>query len=261
RFSMLLYGPPGTGKTTVAESISDALNVRMITITVSDFLAGGGAQLEARAKAIFDVLLSQSKVVILFDEIDNFLLDRDSKRYGEQDSAFQFMTPGMLTKFNELRRSERLLFIIATNYENRIDSAIKRTGRIDKRYLVLPPDARARRRILSSLIQRRLKTLSVDRVTDSDWRQLEKASLFLGYKEMEAVVSELGKGEAQSVGELVSRLGERARTNRPEMYRQKFDISDRAMDQNHPLEEFFALLGLAGEVGSDLTSPALVSAV
>lgn len=97
-FSMLLYGPPGTGKTTVAESIAEVLGYRLITITVSDFLAEGGAQVEARAKNIFDALKAQPSCIVLFDEIDHFLLDRDSERYSEQETVFQFMTPGMLTK-------------------------------------------------------------------------------------------------------------------------------------------------------------------
>ena len=35
--------------------------------------------MEARAKAIFKSLEEQSEVVILFDEIDRMILDRDSK--------------------------------------------------------------------------------------------------------------------------------------------------------------------------------------
>ena len=52
-YSMLLYGPPGTGKTKIASSIAVALNFRLITVTVSDFLGAGGALVEARAKARF----------------------------------------------------------------------------------------------------------------------------------------------------------------------------------------------------------------
>lgn len=106
-YSMLIYGPPGTGKTTVAESIANALRFRLVTITVSDFLGAGGALVEARAKAIFQMLEQQSNCVILFDEIDAFLLDRDSKHYRDQDTLFQFLTPGMLTKINDLRKAAR----------------------------------------------------------------------------------------------------------------------------------------------------------
>lgn len=147
-YSMLLYGPPGTGKTTFARQLAHTLAYDMITVTPSDFIRSGEANVEHRAKEVFDVLVSQSDTVILFDEIDRLLLDRDSKLYANQGSMFQFMTPSMLTKINDLRRKERCVFIIATNYAERIDGAIKRPGRIDEQILLLPPDMQRRKEII-----------------------------------------------------------------------------------------------------------------
>src|SRR5690349_767741 len=48
-FSILLYGPPGTGKSSLAQNLANVLGMRMITVTVSDFLGSGGANVEARA--------------------------------------------------------------------------------------------------------------------------------------------------------------------------------------------------------------------
>jgi adenylate kinase family enzyme len=150
--SLLLYGPPGTGKTTVAEQMAFTLQRPLLVITVSDFLASGAAEVEARAKAVFQVLEEQEGIVILFDEIDQFLLDRNSRRYDEQEGIFQFMTPGMLTKFQNLRDAKRSIFIVATNYGERIDSAIKRQGRIDDRFLLSLPDRHRRRAFLWKFI-------------------------------------------------------------------------------------------------------------
>jgi hypothetical protein len=146
--SMLLYGPPGTGKTTVAEQMAASLKRALIVVTVSDFLAAGAAELENRAQGVFDVLQTQEDVIILFDEIDQFLLDRNSHRYQRQDDVFKFMTPGMLTKLQDLRDAENCIFIVATNYYERIDSAIKRRGRIDEHFLLCVPDRKRRRALL-----------------------------------------------------------------------------------------------------------------
>ena len=129
-YSMLLYGPPGTGKTTVAGSLSWALNYPLITLSVSDFLADGSAAIEARAKDLFNMLRVQPRSVVLFDETDQFMLDRDLEYFRDQETVFQFLTPGMLTKLNDLRTAESVIFIMATNYAERIDRAIKRQGRI-----------------------------------------------------------------------------------------------------------------------------------
>lgn len=184
-FSMLLYGPPGTGKSTVAENLADALGFPLITITVSDFLAAGGGEVEARAKMIFDVLEAQANVIILFDEIDEMVLDRSSELYGKQETVFKFMTPSMLTKLNNLRRAERSIFIMATNYAYRIDPAIRRTGRIDQNYLLLPPDAASREKILKGQLGKKASNKI------KDWTCLLNASFLLGYKDIESVVKQI----------------------------------------------------------------------
>jgi SpoVK/Ycf46/Vps4 family AAA+-type ATPase len=150
-FSMLLSGPPGTGKTTVASSLAWALGYPLITVTVSDFLADGHVAIEARAKDLFNMLKVQPRCVVLFDEIDQFMLDRDSHYFHNQETVFQFLTPGMLTKLNDLRESKTVIFIMATNYAERIDPAIKRRGRIDAQYILLPPDSGRRKRMFHDL--------------------------------------------------------------------------------------------------------------
>ena len=53
----------------------------------------------------------------------------------------------MLTKLNNLRKKGRVIFVVATNYAERIDAALMRRGRIDDHFRLLPPDL-ARRKIL-----------------------------------------------------------------------------------------------------------------
>jgi hypothetical protein len=248
-YSMLLYGPPGTGKTTLAENIAKALRYRIINISVSDFLAEGSAAIEARAKAIFDVLNSQRSCVVLLDEIDQLVLDRDSARYSEQQDVFQFMTPGMLTKLNDLRATERVIFIIATNYANRIDSAIKRPGRIDRQYLVLPPDRGARRRILRDILCKTPVDCAINpaKLATASWQKLETASLYLGFKDIEGAIEGLLHASS-NVEELVSALEHRSRPASLSNYEARFPKAGAsAADDRPPEEEFLCVLALGLE--------------
>lgn len=257
-YSMLLYGPPGTGKTTIAKNIAKGLGRRLITITVSDFLAEGGAQIEARAKNIFAVLNSQRPCVVLFDEIDHFLLDRDSILYTEQDTIFQFMTPGMLTKLNNLRWSKRALFIVATNYEDRIDAAIKRTGRIDRKFLVLPPDKNRRRETLEKQIAGRLEL--PETISPSQWTKLEESSLFLGPKDIIDCVTSVRRQSKPTVDLLVGALRDRARATSLEAYGSRFQRINAQGEpimleaSKTPLGEFLCLLALRTEINSEMTN-------
>ena len=152
-YSILLYGPPGTGKSWMTEELAKALGYAYLPLSPSDFVAGGPGQVEARATAIFAALQEQRQTVILLDELDRLLLDRDAPLYSRQEDIFQFMTPGMLTKLKELRDVEGPVFVIATNYVERIDRAAQRFGRIDDRLLILPPDLDSRIQKLDTFLE------------------------------------------------------------------------------------------------------------
>lgn len=195
RYSMILYGPPGTGKTNLAEELAKCMGYPLITVTVSDFLAEGGLQIEARAKAVFQTLTAQKKSIIIFDEIDHLLLDRNSKEYHHAESSIQLMVPGMLTKIKDLRSAERSIFIIATNYEERIDGAIKRPGRIDRKYAVLPPDWARRSDIVKVVLG--IHSKKVRPISDSLIAKAAKDKTLLGntarmsFPEISALLNDL----------------------------------------------------------------------
>jgi ATPase family associated with various cellular activities (AAA) len=183
-YSMLLYGPPGTGKSKLAEKLSEALGYSLLTLTPSDFITSGAEGVEARAKAIFTVLNEQTDLVVLFDEIDQLLLDRESGLYRDQSDIFKLMTPGMLTKLADLAKRRSVVVILATNYFERIDRAIKRPGRFDAHYPVLPPSREPRlvhlRKMLKGLelTERQLETLAdkTARFAYGELDQLEPAA-------------------------------------------------------------------------------------
>lgn len=176
-FSLLLYGPPGTGKSFFSKEVARCLGWKHITVTPSDFLADGSAEIEARAKGIFSCLMEQENAVILFDEIDQFVLDRDSERYRSQTDVFKLLTPGMLPKFQDLRDSKKCIFIVATNYAERIDPAITRLGRIDIKIPLMPPNWEKRKEMLVEGLHgfdSDLVDLLVDKTSLYTWNELKK---------------------------------------------------------------------------------------
>jgi SpoVK/Ycf46/Vps4 family AAA+-type ATPase len=182
--SFLLYGPPGTGKTHLAKKIAEALQWPYLSITPSDFLAGGSAEVEQRAKTIFTMLEEQKNMVVLFDEIDHLLLDRESKEYSKLTGIFQFITPGMLPKLQELREKHQIIFIIATNYAERIDGAITREGRLDRRVVLLPHDGEGRERVIK-------KELKLKGKNSTELADAVKASRLMTYKELLSIAKDI----------------------------------------------------------------------
>jgi SpoVK/Ycf46/Vps4 family AAA+-type ATPase len=217
------------------------LDVPLITITVSDFLGAGQGGMENRAKLLFDVLERQTMSVVLFDELDQFLLDRNSKRFVDQETVFQFLTPGMLTKLYALRKKQSVVFLVATNYEERIDAAIKRAGRIDGMYLLLPPDKEGRMAILRGFDGLGAHLSSVGR---QDLTRITRASAFLAYKDLQLVANQ----PWSTVDDFIERLDEAPRSVSFYSYINRFGESlseNRVSLFNGPRAELVGLIRLA----------------
>jgi adenylate kinase family enzyme len=158
--AMVLHGPPGTAKSTLAQGIATELSWQLVTITPSDFVKGGIEQSEAAARNLFRELSILREVVVLFDEIDEMLRDRQDEQAQTGIAMLRFLIPGMLTKLQSLKQygeKNRLIFIVATNYEDRLDRAITRTGRIDQRFPIVPPDEDARYCLIRNFMDANIK--------------------------------------------------------------------------------------------------------
>lgn|GEM_PF-2241615 len=140
--SLLLYGPPGTSKTSLMKALANKLGWEFVQITPADFLSAGEDQVEARATLLFEILKRAKDLVVLFDEVDEFLIDRDLK--DRPGGIFRFMTTSMLPKLQSLKSQGSLIFGIGTNYKERLDKAITRLGRVDYAWPVFPPDFKSR---------------------------------------------------------------------------------------------------------------------
>ncbi len=145
-WSLILHGPPGTGKSTLVEALAHSTKCTLFEITPSDILVGGADSVERRARVVFRALSMLTESVILFDEFDSIVRERDID-VGVPDGVFEFLTPGMLPKLKTLHtraKKQRLAFVLATNLIGTLDDAAIREGRFDRKVGVYPPDRLSR---------------------------------------------------------------------------------------------------------------------
>ena len=140
-YSSILFGPPGTAKSTICEALAERMGWDFLTIDTATFLEDGLTNVASRIRYVFARLQSLNNCVILFDEIEEFCLDRENPGLGMES---RMLTTAMLTAINDLRRAKKSIFFLATNRLRAFDSAIIRPGRFDMQLFVGTPNLEAR---------------------------------------------------------------------------------------------------------------------
>ena len=133
--SAILFGPPGTSKTTLVRSIAAKLDWKYVELHSSHFVAEGIQAIQSTADRIFGQLMELDHAVVLFDEPDELVRDRE----GTADAFGRFLTTSMLPKLAELWKQQRIMFFVATNHVRYFDAAIVRSERFDVLVFVPPP--------------------------------------------------------------------------------------------------------------------------
>lgn len=138
---ILLFGPPGCGKTYIARKIGEELNIPTIELRESDV---GSPYIHATSGNIakaFKEALKLAPSIIFIDEISGLLPKRESLSGAQQYRESEINE--FLVQI-ESAGSRDILVIGATNFPDRMDSAAMRSGRMDKRIFIPPPDYNAR---------------------------------------------------------------------------------------------------------------------
>lgn len=143
---ILLYGPPGCGKTYIARQLAEELGHYFVEIIPSELASPYVHQSVVRIRELFDEAAANAPAVIFIDEFEAMTPSRSELGAHQQYKAEEVNE--FLAHLNSCA-DKRIFVIAATNQPEKIDPAVRRTGRLDKLIYVGPPDEEARKDMLA----------------------------------------------------------------------------------------------------------------
>lgn len=141
---ILLYGPPGCGKTFIVKHLAEELGYGFVELRPSSVATPYVHGAVGNIASAFELARRDAPSVVFIDEIEGLIPKREdlsSSADIKKEEINEF-----LLQLNNAGASQ-ILVIGATNRPQMIDTAILRSGRMDKRIYVPPPDLDARREL------------------------------------------------------------------------------------------------------------------
>ncbi len=142
---ILLYGPPGCGKTFIVKKLSEELGYNFIELNPSSVSTSFVHGAVGNIGKVFEMAKLQAPSIVFIDEIEGLIPKREelsSSADIKKEEINEF-----LLQLNNAGEN-KILVVGATNRPHMIDSAILRSGRMDKRVYISAPDFDARRDML-----------------------------------------------------------------------------------------------------------------
>lgn len=147
--AITLHGPPGCGKTFAVEKLVEFLDWPSFSIDSNSVASPYIHDTSKKIAELFDKAMDASPAVVIIDEMESFLTDREigassGQHHVEEVAEFLRRIPEAISK--------NVLIIAMTNRIEMIDPAILRRGRFDHIIEVGMPSAKEVESLLNSLL-------------------------------------------------------------------------------------------------------------
>jgi SpoVK/Ycf46/Vps4 family AAA+-type ATPase len=160
---ILLYGPPGTGKTYLSRAVAGEADVTYLSVSGSDILSKWVGEAAENIRKLIERAEATQPCILFIDELDAIAGQRSATGMSHSEAS---MVNELLTGLSKLD-DEDVIVIATTNRPDKLDDAVTRSGRMDERFEISPPDAEARVEILK--VQLRDRPVDLESI---DWTEI-----------------------------------------------------------------------------------------
>lgn len=221
---LLLHGAPGTGKTLFARALARSAGVPLLTGSLAEWQAANDAHLGDLLKAMrrrFAEARQAAPCILFIDEIDGFG-DRSSFSRYHRDYSTQVVN-GLLEELDGVTGRAGVVVVAACNDPDRLDPAIRRSGRLDRSVEIPLPDAKG----LVSIARHHLDA----ELADADLSQVVLPLVGATGADVARLVRDARRRARQAgrplrVDDLLAEIGGAGQDNRPATYRRVLAVHE-----------------------------------
>lgn len=170
---VLLSGPPGTGKTLMAKALAGECGINFIAATGSDFSSMFVGMGIMRVKSLFSKARKHSPCIVFIDEIDGIGRRTASERGDAAESEGNRIINQLLAELDGFTHDSGVIVVGATNYADRVDAALLREGRFDRKISMALPTVADREALFNLYAQK------ISIAADIDSAQLARLTIGL----------------------------------------------------------------------------------
>jgi transitional endoplasmic reticulum ATPase len=151
---ILMYGPPGTGKTMLARALATEIGADLREIRTPEILDKWLGASERNIKRIFrSARQYREPTILLFDEFDS-IISYTGSGIDAASQAVNAVAGIFKQEMNDLIEDNPYVIVVATtNFPERVDESLIRSGRFDVRLEIPRPDEAGRAHILGKMIR------------------------------------------------------------------------------------------------------------
>jgi transitional endoplasmic reticulum ATPase len=147
---ILFYGPPGCGKTFLARKLAEKVGHNFRELRMSDVGSSYVHETGRQLREAFEAAEKTRPTILFLDEIDSLAANRSGR-----ESAYRVEEVNELLSLMDKCSERGILVIGACNSLERIDPAMLRPGRFDKKIHIGPPDEAGRYALFELLLRSR----------------------------------------------------------------------------------------------------------
>ena len=175
---IMFLGPAGTGKTLLAQAVAKESQMNCVNLNISKILNKYVGDSEKNFEKALQCIQSMEPTIVIVEEIDNVFAGRGTDSSGVGGRLFK----RFLEFMSDTSRRGKVIVISTSNYPSRMDAALKRPGRFDKKIPFLVPEAEDRLDIMGVLAKRKgfeLEITSVESIKSAPGPEQRNALMIL----------------------------------------------------------------------------------